>query len=132
MTGYRTEQRKLLYAFLEQHPDEHFSAREIADGLSGHSISLSAVYRNLSTMADEGLISRSGKDGGREILYRFTGAEECRTALHLACTQCGKTFHMSTPAAQLMLEGIALEGFCLDRTKTILYGVCKKCGCESV
>ena len=43
MQTYATKQRKALLAFLEEHPDELFSVKEIAEARSGDGISLSAV-----------------------------------------------------------------------------------------
>jgi len=129
MVGYQTEQRRLLYSFLTAHPDEQFSAREIADVLSGHSISLSAVYRNLAAMVDEGLINRVTKYGSRESFYQFIQSEECQNALHLICTECGKTFHMSRLLDEWLIHSLSQsDGFQLNKTKTILYGVCQNCG----
>ena len=63
MPGYNTKQRRILLAFLEQHPDELFSARQIADGLKAEQISLSAVYRNLVQLEADGQIRRYTKSG---------------------------------------------------------------------
>jgi Fur family ferric uptake transcriptional regulator len=129
MAGYVTEQRKLLYAFFAAHPDEQFTAKEISNALAHASISLSAVYRNLAAMADDGLILRSVKQGSRENVYRFLHGDACKNALHLTCTACGKTFHLSRPATGQVLRGLQnTDGFQLDISKTVIYGVCKKCG----
>lgn len=128
MAAYKTEQRKAMLAFFNEHPDEQFSAKEIAEALTDGSISLSAVYRNLSVMTGEGLIRRSVNENGHEAVYQYVAAETCCGELHLTCTECGKTFHMSHPVAEVMLEKLSsMDGFQLDRTKTVLYGICKKC-----
>lgn len=129
MAGYKTEQRKLLYAFFAAHPDETFSAREIAAALPTQpSISLSAVYRNLGAMADTGLIRRFIQNGSREVFYQYIQGEACQDSIHLTCTQCGKTFHMSKPVADFMQEGLSkADGFQLNKEKTVLYGICKHC-----
>ena len=53
MQSYSTRQRKVLLAYLSQHPDELLSARQIADALADKKISLSAVYRNLAQLETE-------------------------------------------------------------------------------
>ena len=53
MPSYSTRQRKVLLAYLSQHPDELLSARQIADALADEKISLSAVYRNLAQLEAE-------------------------------------------------------------------------------
>ena len=53
MYSYSTRQRKVLLAYLSQHPDELLSARQIEDALADKKISLSAVYRNLAQLETE-------------------------------------------------------------------------------
>lgn len=123
MAGYATEQRKLLMLFLQCHPDECFSAAEIAEALSDAAISLSAVYRNLAYLEREGLINRLVKEGRRESLYQFVAAATCRNCLHLSCVKCGTICHMEVSA----LDPFLANGFTLDCKKTVLYGVCRDC-----
>ena len=128
MKRYDTRQRDSLLDFLNQHPDQSLSVRQIAQALCARQISLSAVYRNLSQLEAEGLIRKSVKPGSRESYYQFVGAEGCRSHLHLSCTRCGKTFHMDGEhTAQLTRAMCELDGFDLDILKTVLYGVCQDC-----
>lgn len=123
MSGYVTEQRKLLMLFLQCHPDECFSASEIAEALSDASVSLSAVYRNLSYLEREGLINRQVKAGRRESYYQFVAAAACRNCLHLSCVKCGSVHHMQAASLAPILQ----DGFTVDPQKTVLYGVCRAC-----
>ena len=59
MAKYLTRQRKRLLEYLSEHTDEQMSARQIADALAADEISVSAVYRNLSALEEEGLLKRS-------------------------------------------------------------------------
>ena len=45
MKKYDTRQRDYLISFLNQHPDQLLSVRQIAQELCAQQISLSAVYR---------------------------------------------------------------------------------------
>ena len=65
MARYATRQRRALQEYLSRHPDESLSARQIAEGLCGDGISVSAVYRNLAQMELEGEVRRTGKAGSR-------------------------------------------------------------------
>lgn len=131
MPQYATRQRKALLAYLHAHPDESFSARQIADALEPEDVSLSAVYRNLAALETQGMIRRAPKDGGHEVFYRFTQADACRQHLHLSCSQCGKTFHMDIPATDSLVEQVEeTAGFQVDRSNTVLYGVCGACANE--
>lgn len=128
MKKYDTRQRDYLISFLNEHPDQLLSVRQIAQELCARQISLSAVYRNLSQLEAEGLIRKSVKAGSRESYYQYVGAEDCHSHLHLSCTRCGKTFHMDAErTAQLTRAMSELDGFDLDILKTVLYGICQNC-----
>ena len=126
MQAYMTQPRKRLLTYLKDHRDETFSARQISDKLS--EVSVSAVYRNLSALEQDGAVRRVSKTGSREVFYQYLAAEECRSHLHLSCKKCGKTFHMDAEETEDLVERIAaLDKFALDRSETVLYGVCEAC-----
>ena len=75
MAKYLTRQRKRLLAYLSEHTDEQMTARQIADALAADNISISAVYRNLSALEEEGLLKRSVREGTREVFYQYIAAE---------------------------------------------------------
>ncbi len=129
MSKYMTRQRRALLDYLEAHADESLSAAQIAQALSAQEISVSAVYRNLSALEEEGRLHRSASGAGKELRYRYSGAELCRGCLHLSCTRCGRTFHLRRTDANRLVNAVAEEagGFALDRAETVLYGVCGDC-----
>lgn len=128
MASYMTEQRRELLAFLESNHDRAFSAKEIAAEMADRGVSQSAVYRNLGWLEKNGKISRSTRDGHREIYYSFVDSDECHGALHLTCEKCGKTVHMDTTITNRMIHDIAgKDGFSIDMKKTVLYGICSGC-----
>lgn len=128
MAEYMTEQRRELLDFLHSHPDKLFSAKEIAENLADRQISMSAVYRNLAWLEKAGVISRKVKDGRREIYYSCVDSQECRGCIHLTCMKCGDTFHMDAAASERMMSDVSnIDGFKIDKCKTVLYGICKKC-----
>ena len=127
MSTYMTDQRRELLEFFKSHPDTAFSAKEIAANLPDE-ISLSAVYRNLSRLEKSGQISRSTKEGCREIFYSYVASENCHGCLHLTCEKCGHTVHMSTSISEKMIHALSeTDGFSVDNKKTVLYGICSKC-----
>lgn len=128
MSGYKTAQRRRLMDFLQNNPDKQFSAQQIAANLPAPEISLSSIYRNLSVLESAGLINRFVKEGSREVYYQYTQAERCQNRIHLICTKCGKTLH-AEPAMtdRLQSEALTTAGFWVDRSKTVLYGLCKDC-----
>ena len=128
MSVYLTKQRKALLEYLAANHDELLSAEQIAEALKDSGISRSAVYRNLATLEADGKLRRCGKAGDRTVYYQFSDAEECREKLHISCRECGKTVHVDRDIAEKLEKRIAEdEGFLLDRSETVLYGVCRDC-----
>ena len=128
MSKYMTKQRKTLLEYLDRHADEELSAKMIESELGGMGVSISAVYRNLSELEKEGKIKRISKSGTREVYYRYTDAHECRESLHLSCKKCGKTYHMDKQCAEILINNLAQsDDFTIDKSDTILYGVCGSC-----
>lgn len=129
MAKYSTAQRKLLLDFLSSHPDESFSAQQIARQLQEEKISLSAVYRNLAALETEGKVKPLIYRGHpRETSYQYVGAEDCQGQFHLSCIRCGKSVHMKRENAELLVRHLAVsEGFSLDSADTVLSGLCAKC-----
>lgn len=128
MAKYITKQRKAFLGYLGLHPDEPLTAKQIADALQAQNISISAVYRNLCDLEAEGKIRRIIRSGSREVFYQYANADECKSSLHLSCKKCGKTFHVGKPSTQLIVQNIAKnENFSIDKTDTVIYGVCKGC-----
>ena len=128
MTKYSTKQRKTLLQYLHTHADEQLSVRQISDALRDEAISTSAVYRNLAALEEVGQVRRLSKSGTREIFYQYAGAAHCRDCLHLSCKKCGKTYHMDADEAEMLIQSVAkCDNFAIDRTDTVLYGVCEDC-----
>ena len=128
MASYNTAQRQKLINFLSKNPDKQFSVKQIHSELSDDSISLSAVYRNISAMEAEGTVSRYTKEGSREMVYRYTHSGECMKSIHLSCVKCGKTFHLNPEETDRIVSNVKLtDGFELNKNKTVLYGFCKNC-----
>ena len=129
MPAYATKQRKKLLSYLASHADEELTADRISRDLSGEGISVSAVYRNLATLEAEGQVQKVTKSGERRAFYRFSGSEECKKHIHLYCTGCGKTYHVDVPTTDLVADSIASSaGFEVDRSKTVISGICRSCG----
>ncbi len=128
MSKYMTRQRKTLLDFLNRHADELLSVQKIADALESQDVSRSAVYRNVAELEAEGKLRRDHAGDAREVYYRYVGATECRDRVHLSCKKCGRTFHMDSGGADALTKVVEkAEGFSLDRSDTVLYGVCALC-----
>lgn len=125
MAKYNTNQRRELAAFLSQHPDELMTAQEISEQVDQ---SVSSVYRNLELLENEGKVTRQPKDGCREMLFRYMASEHCADMIHMCCSECGRTMHMNENTAKTLCDMLSSDGFGVDRTKTVIYGVCRDCG----
>lgn len=128
--SYKTNQRTQLYDFLKKNPHTYFTARQIADALSssGADISISAIYRNLSALSEEGKIRKSVQKNSRETCYRYVDSEACRDEIHITCSECGKIFHMDHKLSALLQDHLSnSQGFELDKSKTVIYGICNEC-----
>ena len=126
MQAYMTQPRKRLLSYLHSHADETLSAGQISEDLP--EISVSAIYRNLSALEQDGAVRKVVKGGTREVFYQYTAAEQCREHLHLSCKKCGKTFHMDPEETDALARSMALlDRFALDRNDTVLYGLCELC-----
>ncbi|MBQ7474367.1 MAG: transcriptional repressor [Clostridia bacterium] len=129
MQSYSTKQRKLLLSYLAAHADEELAADVISRDLSHEGVSVSAVYRNLAALEADGKIQKVTKSGTRRAFYRFSDAAECRRHIHLYCTECGKTYHADVPTTDYVADRIeSASGFEVDRSKTVIRGVCRECG----
>lgn len=128
MAIYWTKQRKRLLEYLSEHRDEQITARQIAEDLTAEQISVSAVYRNLAALEEGGFLKKSVRDNTRELYYQYIAAEECRGRLHLSCLHCGKIIHLGIPETDWLLQKTQeTTGFQIEKSETILYGVCAAC-----
>lgn len=128
MARYETEQRKLMQVFFAHHPHDLFSAKQIWDSLGKESVSISAVYRNLSELESAGVIRKCVKSGTRGAFYQYTGAESCREHIHMVCKKCGKTFHMALEDTDALVRSASkYRNFAVDRSETVLLGLCGAC-----
>jgi len=124
-----TALRKLLISFFENHSDRQYSIEEITGQLCNeNSISVSAVYRNIEMLTEEGFVRRFTNEGSRKSMYQYIGGKECDSHLHLKCTKCGRVIHTDNEEAEIILQLILQKNkFDVDEKSTLLYGRCQYC-----
>ncbi len=128
MAKYLTNQRRTLLQYLSLHADEQLTAQQIADALKAENISVSAIYRNLSAMEKDGTLKRSTRDGAHEIFYQYIASDKCKNSLHLFCRVCGKSIHLGNEAAERLIgDALKSTGFQIDKSSTVLNGICENC-----
>lgn len=127
---YKTSQRKKLYDFLKENPHSYYTVKQIEEELRTRdaSISVSAIYRNLVILVEEGVVKKSIYEREREAYYRFVDCESCRNEIHAVCTLCGCTFHINAKISEAFQNKLKeYDGFQIDKHKTVIYGICKCC-----
>ena len=125
---YKTEQRKVLIDFFEHNKDKVFSASEIVDALKKDDISLSAVYRNLKDLENDGKVKKLAKAQSRVVYYQYVDCASCKGHIHLSCTNCGNIVHLPEQESEVLEKTILKNShFNIDKSSTILYGVFEKC-----
>ncbi len=128
MKKYETKQRRMLLEFFKSNVHTAFSARQLGEIFAQEGISQSAIYRNLSQMEQENLLCRSTHAGEKEALYRYIDPVACRGHLHLVCTECGETSHVSRKVSdELSHAAKESHGFSVSFQGATLYGTCEEC-----
>ncbi len=125
---YKTRQRDKLLNFFEENKDKCFLAKDIIKN-TGISLGEATIYRTLSKFTEDGLIKKFISPEGGGAYYQYNGCSHgCRSHFHLKCVKCGTLFHMDCPFMIDMTSHIEAEhGFCIDNSKTTLYGICREC-----
>lgn len=129
MKKYETKQRQMLLAFFKEHSARQYTVEEIAAYFTKESpVSVSAIYRNLHSMAQEGQLAKFSPAKGQKAMYQYVGEEACSHHLHFKCEMCGQIFHVQDRQLDELLA-VAMEknAFAVDRRKTVLYGACGRC-----
>ena len=127
MAKYNTKQRDILLEYFKNNPDTVLSAKQIAADLETK-ISKSAVYRNLPTLVNEGLLQQCLVENSKTSFYRYIGDDQCKEHLHFACKKCGKTVHIPESTTRKIVGLLNGDGnFETDVADTVIYGLCKNC-----
>lgn len=129
MAVYQTKQRQLMGEFFQNHPHKVFSATQIVQYFAvNHNISASTIYRNLAELDRDGEISQVTNIGGRDTHYQYIGSHGCKGQIHMLCSKCQKSMHMSSETVQYLREQLlTVDGFTVDNDSSVIYGICKQC-----
>ncbi len=125
--GYRTSQRELIIDFFRNRENQCFTAKEII-GEAGLLLGDATIYRNLSKLASDNVLRKFTFDQINGTYYQYNNPHVCNSHYHLKCIYCGHLFHVDCEALQKTEEHLEeFHDFHVDKTKTIIYGTCKKC-----
>ncbi len=104
------------------------SAADIFKECENEDISLSAIYRNLKTMEDEGLICKVAGNRKSEAYYHYVNPHSCVGVVHLKCECCENVFHLNTHVSNFIFNFVQDEmGFTINNKSAFLLGKCGNC-----
>lgn len=128
MSKYQTEQRKKLLSLFQNSPHQSFSAQEICAHLIEDNISISAIYRNLSDMVEDGTLCKVSEKNRAATLYQYIDPIHCDGIIHFKCLTCDNTFHLKRAISQMVIA-LAEEdySFKVNGSSAFLYGQCDNC-----
>ena len=91
-SGYSTRQKASLIHFLESHPEEFLTAKEIHEGLvaSGEKIGYTTVYRLVNALSEEGKLKKFLTKKGGPIVFEFAPGHD-EAEFHVQCKVCRRT-----------------------------------------
>ncbi len=132
MSGYNTEQKRVLLEFLERHSENSYAIDEIVEGVKGYAgesaLGRSTVYRLMTRLVEEKRVQRFANEGSRRFLYRIIADDHCRNHLHLKCLKCGKILHLDRETSDALLERVReVKDFSVSEEDTLLFGNCAAC-----
>ena len=124
--NYNTAGKTRLVDFLKDHAEAQLTVEDICLSLNGNLSKRSSVYRNLSSLCDEGSVKKFHADSG--YVYQFVRGRECSNHFHLKCLKCEKILHLECEkGSELTNHIMSHHGFSVDSGRSILYGVCDAC-----
>lgn len=126
---YHTKQNDLVLKCLMENKNRHLTAEEIFGLLkeNGGFVGKATIYRKLANLEIKGVVRKF--EGGNSACYQYIDTQEaCKNHYHLKCIKCNELFHVeSTNLDNLNQELKQQFEFSLDKGKSVLYGVCRKC-----
>lgn len=132
MKEYKTKQRSEVEKCLVENKNRHLTAEDIVEILkqNGSDVGRTTVYRTLERLIKENKVRRYETGKGNSACFQYVGdANHCHEHFHLQCTGCGQLFHVECEHLSTIQTHIESEhGFNIDKTRTVLYGICKNCG----
>ncbi|MBQ3546313.1 MAG: transcriptional repressor [Lachnospiraceae bacterium] len=135
---YNTKQRELILKYLSESEGKHIKADEILEYLKKNDtpVGKSTVYRYLDNLMEQNLIRKYTVEDGQGACYQYLGSEghnHCKEHYHLKCSKCGELFHVSCEFMdEISAHILEHHGFTVDNSKTVFYGICKKCKLQIV
>ena len=127
--GYNTKQQDAIIQCLKSSKGKHMTADEIYLKLlsQGNPVGKTTVYRHLEKLTADGTVRRFTLGDNSSACYQIADSH-CSEHYHLKCSKCGRLIHVECKYMDELEAHLEKDhGFILDKTKTVLYGMCEKC-----
>lgn len=127
---YRTKQKQLISDLLLSFSHAPFTCEEIEEQLKrkGTPVGKSTIYRYITKMQNEGKVRKFTEEGKTASFCLVEDKEDCKSHLHLKCSNCGIFIHLNCELMNKVSNHIMSDhGFTIDNSQTVLYGVCAQC-----
>ncbi len=132
--NYQTKQKNYIQDLFMDHPNLHFTAEQILKTLEDNHtpVSKATLYRTLDQMVDTKKIVKYNVDGTSACYQYLTCSNEDILHIHFKCEKCGKILHIYEEKIQKYSNELEEKyGIAIDLSKTILYGICDTCICDT-
>ncbi|MBR1738022.1 MAG: transcriptional repressor [Firmicutes bacterium] len=130
---YKTNQRKILLAYLKSMVGSHVTASDICEYFKKNDMPIgkSTIYRQLESLVGDGIISKYVIDGSHSAYFEYLetdGHNNIKAHFHCKCEKCGKIIHLNCKEYDTLQEHLFDEHrFKPDLMKTVIYGLCEQC-----
>lgn len=128
--GYKlTGQRKTIVNYILDSGIKHFNGHDLYEMLqvSHPGIGMATVYRTLSLLEEEGIISKIYL-GDDCVRYEINDEDEIHGHHHLICSSCGKVIELKYDLLDDVEHKIYIEtGFVVEDHEVKFIGKCKDC-----
>ncbi len=129
---YKTRQKSIIENAVKNSKQAHITVDSLVSELEsvGEKVGRTTVYRCLERLNDEGIV-RKYQTAGESACYQYISDEDCHEHFHLKCEDCGRLIHIECDRMADLSEHInAHHGFCVNKLKTVLYGLCEDCAAK--
>jgi len=127
--AHKTLQKRLIEESLTRRAGRHTTAEEIVSELRerGTPVGKTTVYRVLKQLEETSRVRKYMAGDSECACYQLID-ELCLTHYHAVCERCGAVLHMHSQSLKQLTQEIKLDnGFVVDDTKLIVYGLCAAC-----
>lgn len=130
---YNTKQQQAILNYFAHNNDEYLTVSQIADYMNEQhiKIGLTTIYRNLERLIEQGAISKIKVDGMNCACFKYEKNDK-ETYFGLKCEKCGNIIKVNCSHLEEFYNHINTEHqFDINSNKTVFYGVCKDCLCNT-